>query len=69
MKKRPLIATVAALFLATMLWGAVGQAETVQQPKTAPPQAEKAAVPAPQAEKAPTPAPEPLQVLQKRVTS
>jgi hypothetical protein len=65
MNQRALILTGAALVLATMLWGAPGLAQTVQQPKAAPPQAEKAAVPAPQAEKAETPAPDPRQVLQK----
>jgi len=65
MKKRALIVTVTALVLAIMLWGAPGLAQTVQQPKAAPPQAEKAAVPAPEGEKATTPAPDPLQVLQK----
>jgi hypothetical protein len=65
MNKRALILTVTALALATMLWGAPGLAQTVQQPKATPPQAEKAAVPAPQAEKATEPAPDPRQVLQK----
>jgi hypothetical protein len=65
MNKRALILTVTALFLATMLWGAPGLAQTVQQPKATPPQAEKAAVPAPQAEKPTTSAPDPRQVLQK----
>lgn len=65
MKKRASMLTVASLVLAIMLGGAPGLAQTVQQPKAVPPQAEKAAVPAPQAEKAPTPAPEPLQVLHK----
>ncbi len=65
MKNRALILTVTALVLATLLWGAPALAQTVQQPKATPPQAEKAAVPAPQAEKAAVPAPDPLQVLQK----
>ncbi len=64
MNKRALILTVTSLVLATMLWGAPGLAQTVQQPK-ATPQAEKAALPAPQAEKPTEPAPDPRQVLQK----
>jgi hypothetical protein len=65
MQKRALILTVMALVLATMLWGVPGLAQTIQQPKAAPPQAEKAAVPAPQAEKATPPEPDPRQILQK----
>ncbi len=65
MQKRALILTVMALLLATMLWGVPGLAQTVQQPKATPPQAEKAAVPAPQAEKATPPEPDPRQILQK----
>ena len=65
MNKRALILTVMALVLATMLSGVPGLAQTVQQPKATPPQAEKAAVPAPQAEKATAPEPDPQQILQK----
>ena len=50
MNKQALILTVTALVLATMLLGVPGLAQTVQQPKATPPQAEKAAVLAPQAE-------------------
>ncbi len=55
MHKRAPILTIMALVLATMLSGVPGLAQTVQQPKTTPPQAEKAAVPEP----------DPRQVLQK----
>jgi hypothetical protein len=65
MKKRTSILTGMILVLATMLWGAPVLAQTAQQPKTTPPQAEKAAVPAPQPEKAATPEPDPRQILQK----
>ena len=65
MQKRALILTVMALLLAIMLSGVPGLAQTVQQPKATPPQAEKAAVPAPQAEKATPPEPDPRQILQK----
>lgn len=65
MNKRALILTVMTLVLATMLSGVPGLAQTVQQPKATPPQAEKAAVPDPQAEKATAPEPDPRQILQK----
>jgi hypothetical protein len=63
MNIRTLILTVMALVLTTMLSGP-GLAQTVQQPKATPPQAEKTAVPAPQAEKATAPEPDPQQILQ-----
>ena len=51
------------LLAGTLLASSPVLAQTAEQPKAPPPQAEKSAVPAPQAEKAP--APEPMQVLQK----
>jgi hypothetical protein len=65
MNKRAFILMVMALVLATMLTEVPGVAQTVQQPKTTPPQAEKAAVPAPQPGKATAPEPDPRQLLQK----
>ena len=65
MNKRTSILTVMILVLAIMLSGVPGLAQTVQQPKATPPQAEKAAVPVPQAEKATAPDPDPRQILQK----
>ena len=69
MNKRALILTVMALGLATMLSGAPGLAQTVQQPKATPPPAEKAAVPAPQAEKATAPEPDPHRFCKRCVIS
>ena len=53
MNKRARILTIYGTGLVQWCRGCTGLAQTVQQPKAPPPQAEKAAVPAPQAEKRP----------------